>query len=732
MNNTLHDLIKALPEVYQTIFGHPEWDDNVSRNCNERLDVIYEVYSNLSEQLGRPLKVLDLGCAQGFFSLSLASKGATVKGIDFLDKNIAVCRALAEENKDLDVEFDTGRIEEIIEQIQPRTYDLVIGLSVFHHLVYEHGVEKVKNWLTKLADSVHAMILELALKEEPLYWGSSLPDEPDEIIKSCKFYKVIAEYQTHLSAIIRPMYVISNDYLILDGYCEPFTYSTNVPYESDGDVHENSRRYYFNANIICKLYNFSKSGLSSYEQERGKKELNQEVEFLRSPPAGFYAPTLVNSGLNKNEGWVVMERISGELLSDLLAKHKEIDLDSVIHNLLAQLVILEVNGYYHDDIRPWNILIDKENKAHLIDYGSISKNKKDCVWPDNIFLAFNIFLKEILSPDFISEGTLRSASISPFNLPSKYENWLYHFWRKPVQEWTFAALLQLFQKIDELPDIKDELGATEEWIRAQEKLLMNNQSHVYKLLAESDVTHLKITQIEKHIEKSVDNKLSELEKELGLNNLKTEILIEDFQELLNTLEFKFETRFNENIENVKKFKTSFEQTLIELQENQLKNRKKIGDELEDLSEEELVDRVKELEKKQDFLISENNRLHAHIAAMTHSSSWRITAGWRQGGRFVRAYRNNSLNALIKKTISKTLLKAVSFLNKRPSFKRKIISLAIKVKLYNTLIKVYKSTVSPGTVNGDVNFTSNEDVIISQADNSQLPALVKEIYIKLKR
>ncbi|MBS0880173.1 methyltransferase domain-containing protein, partial [Pantoea sp. JGM49] len=199
MNNNLHDLITALPEVYQTIFGHPEWDDNVSRNCNERLDVIYEVYTTLSNKLGRPLKVLDLGCAQGFFSLSLANKGATVKGIDFLDKNIDVCRKLAEENENLNVEFDTGRIEDVIDNIEPRNYDLVIGLSVFHHLVHEHGVEKVRNLLSKLADSVHALILELALKEEPLYWGPSLPEQPEELIESCKFYRIIAEYQTHLS-----------------------------------------------------------------------------------------------------------------------------------------------------------------------------------------------------------------------------------------------------------------------------------------------------------------------------------------------------------------------------------------------------------------------------------------------------------------------------------------------------------------------------------------------------
>ena len=729
MNNTLHDLITALPEVYQTIFGHPEWDDNVSRNCNERLDVIYQVYTTLSNKLGRPLKVLDLGCAQGFFSLSLASKGATVKGIDFLDKNIDVCRKLAEENQNLNVEFYTGRIEDVIENIEPRNYDLVIGLSVFHHLVHEHGIEKVRNLLSKLADSVHALILELALKEEPLYWGPSLPEQPEELIENCKFYRIIAEYQTHLSSVIRPMYVVSNNHLILNNYCQEFTYSSNVPYNTDVEVHENSRRYYFNADIVCKFYNFNKANLSSFEKDRSRKELVQEIEFLSSPPIGFSAPQLINSGTGKNDGWVVMERIKGDLLSDALVEYEDIDLDKIIHNLLEQLVILEENGYYHDDIRSWNILIDEKNRISLIDYGSISREKKDCVWPDNIFLAFNIFLKEILIPDEISEGLLRSASISPFNLPARYENWLQQFWRKPVEEWTFRLLLDLFNESNVLPELKNNLSGIDEWIRAQEKLLMNNQSYIHKLLAENNAYDSKITQIENHIEGSVDNRLQVLEVELKLNNQKTEKLITNFEDLINALELKFETRFNENVESVNSFRQSLEQTLIELKQTQVKNS---GNLTEHLSEEDLILIIQDLQNKYDVQVNENARLHAHIAAMTHSSSWRITAGWRKTGRYVKAFRNNSISSLSKKITERILLKSLSYINQRPRLKSKIVSLAIRLKLYNVLFKLHQQVKYRKKGNENDTLVVNEDVIVSQADNSQLPSLVKEIYSKLKR
>lgn len=76
MDNTkLAELVNDLPEFYQPIYGHDEWDDKPLRNCRDRLPVIKKIYDDLSAKLQRPLRVLDLGCAQGFFSLNIASWG---------------------------------------------------------------------------------------------------------------------------------------------------------------------------------------------------------------------------------------------------------------------------------------------------------------------------------------------------------------------------------------------------------------------------------------------------------------------------------------------------------------------------------------------------------------------------------------------------------------------------------------------------------------------------------
>ena len=102
-------LVSNLPEVYQPVYGHPELSSQVSRPSQDRFEIIAQIHDSLQRLLDRPLNVLDLGCAQGYFSLNLAERGASVRGVDFLDKNVLLCQALAEENPLLNAVFEIGR-----------------------------------------------------------------------------------------------------------------------------------------------------------------------------------------------------------------------------------------------------------------------------------------------------------------------------------------------------------------------------------------------------------------------------------------------------------------------------------------------------------------------------------------------------------------------------------------------------------------------------------------------
>ena len=64
----------VLQELYQPIFGHPELNDQAKRNSFDRLESIKKIYSELAKKFERPLRVLDLGCGQGFMTFSLAEQ----------------------------------------------------------------------------------------------------------------------------------------------------------------------------------------------------------------------------------------------------------------------------------------------------------------------------------------------------------------------------------------------------------------------------------------------------------------------------------------------------------------------------------------------------------------------------------------------------------------------------------------------------------------------------------
>lgn len=332
METLLQGLVSSLPELYQAIYGHPEWDAYVSRDTRERLEIINQHYESLEKALGRPLRVLDLGCAQGFFSLNLANRGALVNGIDFQKDNINVCRALAEENPHLNVSFSLGKIEHIIEQLKADEYDMVLGLSVFHHLIHENGIEQVKRWLQILSNCIPVLILELALKTEPLYWAESQPDAPSELLEKLAFYHQIGEFKTHLSDIKRPLYVASNSRLIFDDFNETFDFWTN---KSHPDHCENKyRRYYFAKKFICKIYQLDKKDICL---ARSYTEIQNEISFLTNPIKGFNTPSLLLHGANDKEHWIVLEKIPGTLLQEKIKSKEKLILNQYFINYSRNL-----------------------------------------------------------------------------------------------------------------------------------------------------------------------------------------------------------------------------------------------------------------------------------------------------------------------------------------------------------------------------------------------------------
>jgi glycosyltransferase involved in cell wall biosynthesis/SAM-dependent methyltransferase len=435
----LENLVSNLPEIYQPIIGHPELTNTTSRSCEDRFVHISSVYQSLEKQLNRPLRVLDLGCAQGYFSIGLAKLGATVHGIDYLDKNIAVCKALANENPEFNISFETGRIEQLLTKLVPDQYDLVLGLSVFHHIVHEHGLLEVQSMLTVLADKVEVAIFELALASEPLYWAVSQAQQPRQLLDGFAFVHELAEHETHLSDIKRPLYVASNTYWYLDGQLNSFQSWKMDSHDLAHGTHQSTRRYFFGNGLMVKLFQLDYPQLAKPNQD----EYTNEVAFLLNPPANYLAPKLVLHNENQHETWLVREMLPGKLLLDKITAGEPYDNNKVLLDILNELVTLEKVGMYHNDVRAWNVLVNDEGNANLIDYGAIAKNPIDCVWPYNLFLSFQIFTLEVLERKVIAPDLIREFTFNPECLFEPFRSAFLTLFKMPQDEWSFSKLLEL-------------------------------------------------------------------------------------------------------------------------------------------------------------------------------------------------------------------------------------------------------------------------------------------------
>lgn len=446
-NKTLIDLVDNLPEVYQPIFGHAEFQYDISRICDDRLIQISEIYNLLAKKLDRPLRVLDLGCAQGFFSLSLAKMGATVQGIDYLDKNIAVCQALAKENHEFSINFNIGRIEDIFLVLQKDQYDLVLGLSVFHHIVYEHGLPVVQNMLAELAQKIKVGIFELALSEEPLYWGPSQAKIPRDSLKGFSFVHEVKKYSTHLSHLERPLIVASNFYWILNNKIGTFDSFLEDSHQLAKGTHQLTRKYFFTENNVIKIYRLDNKCLLKDNINEFKNEVNFLLKFSKI----IHAPELILYGENESEAWLVREKLEGKLLLDIITNKGNYDSNVILDDVLKQLVALEHLGLYHGDLRVWNVLVNEDGHAMLIDFGSISTSSKDCVQPDNIFLSFFTLINEIIEHKVIKPDIVRDIKYDINMLPEPYRSAFIQLFALPEEEVSFNKLFEFISLYQDSP-----------------------------------------------------------------------------------------------------------------------------------------------------------------------------------------------------------------------------------------------------------------------------------------
>jgi SAM-dependent methyltransferase len=439
--STLSGLVAELSELYQPIFGHPELCAAESRRCDDRLAQVISVYRALETVFARPLRVLDPGCAQGFFSHDLSELGARVHGVDFLEANIAVCKAIAAERGDRGIVFATARIEDFLSTLEVNRYDLILGLSVLHHIVQAVGAPPVRGMLAAAGVKVAAALFEIAVAEEPVYWAKAQPQSARELLSDYAFVHEIALHGTHLSDVRRPLYFASNRYWHFDGQADAFDIWTTASNRTVPDPHAGTRRSYFGGKKYITLLRLDQKA----NRAQNLLEWENRVTFLKNPPPGLALPQLYAWGKSDTEAWLIRDLLPGMTLETHIAEgRKSYNPDRVLREVLLQLQAMEAAGLYHSDLRTWNVIIDPAGGATIIDYGAVSKSRMDCAWPNDVFLAFLIFMREVLVSVREFPAPVRAGSFNPDRLPEPYRSAIWRMLYLPFDRWRFSHFLQNF------------------------------------------------------------------------------------------------------------------------------------------------------------------------------------------------------------------------------------------------------------------------------------------------
>ena len=443
-------LVAKLPERYQPIFGFPQLDEDASRQCSDRLGIIRTVLEAFVKHYGRPLRLLDLGCAQGFFTMSVADFCESVVGIDFLPANVDVCNAARDAAGLQHVRFEVSEISEIIGRLEAEQFDVVLGLSVFHHLCHAQGWSTVAKLLKKLAGAVDVLVLELADAREPLYWASSLPADPVDLIRDIGFIYPLGSLATHLDDVERTLYYCSDRIWHLGSNVTSFEQWTEQSHEFAGATHQGTRRYFFAKELVAKTYRFV--GLLT---EHNRIEfVNERAFFERLAPeleGTFVIPELISSDATERFGHLVMTRMPGQTLAEVIVRGAQYDALDVVRQVLAQLVQLEASSLYHRDVRVWNVLIDDMGKARLIDFGAICARPGDNLWPFDVFASFLIFVGEVASKSVPRVHLFRRPILSSAWLTEPFRSWFDAIWLQSHKEWSFAGFSRLLEATQHNP-----------------------------------------------------------------------------------------------------------------------------------------------------------------------------------------------------------------------------------------------------------------------------------------
>jgi|SaaInlStandDraft_6_1057023.scaffolds.fasta_scaffold29851_2 SAM-dependent methyltransferase len=181
-----------LTKAYQPSIFNERDQSKSSRECQNRFDDISNSLPDL------PLSCLDVGCNEGYFTFRMSQRGGFCHGIDKGRNEIMIADGLAKINNINNVSFSNAEIDVDYISGLPH-YDVIIFMSVFHHIARHNGLEYAEEFMSALSRINRKYLvfetgqpdeLNTSWAEDLAFMGSDIESWVSKMLKKSGYNKI--------------------------------------------------------------------------------------------------------------------------------------------------------------------------------------------------------------------------------------------------------------------------------------------------------------------------------------------------------------------------------------------------------------------------------------------------------------------------------------------------------------------------------------------------------------
>lgn len=354
----------SLPEPRQPAWGLGVGKDATKRAHDECIEGILPLLEALPHE--GALRILDIECAQGYFTLAiaraLAECGCAVEivGVDRRKGNVEFCEALAAHHG-ISARFVYAAFDaDFLDRQAHARWDAALVLA--RPMIAADAGEEAVAAASLLRVHSGVTFCELGEDRRPDAGCCALPNR---LPANRVFSRRLASSIQLPGGAARDLYVCSEHMAWVGGRWFDFDRVIDRSHAGVPESFSGQRWFFLGPGVVIKAFRGD-----GRHGAFNRAELAAEVEALQAlhGESGRY-PAVFAQADDGDVVWLARESLPGELLSERMASGG-IDRDAVARGLLGELAHLESRGFYHADLRCWNVLLNGD-EVRLIDFGAL-------------------------------------------------------------------------------------------------------------------------------------------------------------------------------------------------------------------------------------------------------------------------------------------------------------------------------------------------------------------------